>query len=992
MSELESLVSPVLVGRTHELEVLDRALRAAQNGAGRCVLLAGEAGIGKSRLAAELGSRAGAAQFLIMRGNCSEQDSSFPYAPWIDALRAFLAPLSASETSDVLGALAPELVKLLPELSLLLPAIRPTPLLDPAAEKHRLFESIARFAASLTAAHPLLIVLEDLHWSDEQSLELLQFFVRRIAAAPILILGTYRSEDTSPQLTHHLATLNRERLVEELQLTPLARLEVGKMVQAIMKADRPTNSVLLDLLMPLTEGNPFFVEEMTKGLFQAGAQPGEGEPLHIPTSIQISIERRVEKLPERTRIILSLASVIGERFDFALLQAMAAEDEASLLRMLKELIAAQLIVEQTADLFAFRHAITRQVVYGSLMLRERKAMHRTIGETLERMSGGRAEAPAAPLAYHFYQAGEWRKAMAYAQKAGLEAHRLYATREALAHFSHALEAARQLGVPAPRLAVRGRAQAYEVLGEFERARADYEAALELARHATNPIDEWQSLIDLGFLWQSRDLDLAGEYYRRGLELARGIGDSSVLAESLNRVGNLHMNRAQASEALACHREALALFREADDRRGIAQTLDLLGIVSYQLAEVIQGADYLEQAVPILRELDDRQGLVNTLSNLTLRALGDTEVIGETSYQHMTDLSDEALRIARGFNWYHGEAVAMLQGAICTMQAGEYGQALERLAQAQSLVDESQNRESAARLHLIFGQVFIELMALAEAKQHLETGLETLQELGSGLLILAVKVHLAVVAILQGDIQRAQALLAGLLPTEYPERQERLALRRCWGACAELELAQGNPRRALIIVERLLAFAPGLEQYGPHAVPRLSHLRGQALAALGLLEDAEAEFQGALPVALKHGNRPMLWRLHADLGNLYRATERRADAEHEFASARAIIQELANSLHEGALRDHFLEQALAAIPAAPVPTPRQVAKKESGGLTERERQVATLIAHGKSNREIARELVISEKTTERHVANILSKLGFNARTQIAAWVVEKGLSK
>ncbi|MGE5224141.1 MAG: ATP-binding protein, partial [Omnitrophica WOR_2 bacterium] len=839
----ETIHPPVLVGRARELEILDRALHAAQNGVGSCVLLTGEAGIGKSRLAAELADLAAAANFLILQGYCSEQDRSFPYAPWIDAMRAFLGPQSTAEANELLSVFAPELVKILPELSLLLPSIQPNPPLDPAAEKHRLFESLVRLAASLAAAHPLLIVLEDLHWSDEQSLELLQYIVRRIAAVPILILGTYRSEDPPPSLAHFLVELNRERLVEEIQLAPLARSEVGRMVQAILKTERPTASDWLDLLMPLTEGNPFFVEEITKSLVQAGLRPGQWSSLHIPRSIQHTILRRVEELPEKTRRVLSLASVIGERFDFALLQEVAGEDEQSLLRMLKEMIVAQLIVEQSADQFAFRHALTREGVYATLMFRERKAMHQTIGATMERLSEKRADAPAAPLAYHFYQAGDWQKAMEYSQRAGEEAQALFAPREALAHFSHALEAARQLGIPAPRPSLHGRARAREMLSDFDGARADYKTLIELARNAGDHHEEWQARIDLGLLWQSRDLERAGEYYREALELARGMDDTSLLAQSLNRIGNWSMNRGLAREALKYHREALALFREQDDRHGMARTMDLLGIVCYQLGEIIQGANYLEEAVPILRELDDRQGLVNALLNLAIRALTDTGVLGDVNYPLLTNLSDQALQIAREIHWYQGEALALLHGAISLKQAGEYRQALERLARAQPMMEENQDREALARLHLTLGQILVDLLALSEARQHLEMGLALVQELGSGILTVAATAHLASAALLENDFARAQALLIELLPGEYPEGRELSPQIACWSVRAELEVRQGHPGHALEIVDRLLSSTLNLAQYGPHAVPRLSRLRGQALAALGRMEDAEAELHG-----------------------------------------------------------------------------------------------------------------------------------------------------
>lgn len=976
-----------LIGRIHEIELLDQALRAARNGAGRFVLLTGEAGIGKSRLVAEVRARAIAEQFEILQGHCFEQDLSFPYAPWIDALRDFLALKSATETNETLGALASELVKLLPELALLIPELKPTPSLDATAEKHRLFESLGRFVASQAASNPSLIVLEDLHWSDESSLELLHFFARRISALPIFLVGTYRSEEISPRLSHHLAELDRERLVEEIRLAPLSRDEVEQMIRASLKTENHS-AYLLDELARLTEGNPFFIEEIVASLPQAN----ELDKLQIPRSIQDSVRHRVEQLPESTRQILSLAAVIGDQFDFGLLQEIAAQDEQSLLGILKELIAAQLIVEQSADQFFFRHALTREAVYATPMLRERKAMHQTIGETMERLAGARTDAAAAQLAYHFYGGGVWQKAMQYSQRAGEQAQALYAPREALTHFTHALDAAQNLGIPAPRASLRGRAQVYEVLGEFDYAHADYGAALESARREENRIDEWQALIDLGFLWQSRDLERAGEYYLRALELARNLGDSSVLAQSLNRVGNWLLNRGRAREALPFHQEALSLFRDLNDRHGVARTMDLLSVMSFQLGDVVQGTAYLEQAIPILRDVDDRQALVNTLTNLAALAHFETEVLGELSYPHLADLSEEALQIARGFNWYQGEVRALIPGAMSLGQAGDYARALEWLSRANAIMEVIRHRESFARFQLTSGQVLMGLLAWTDAGQRFESGLALAQELGSGFLTLLAIARIATVSVRQNDLVRAKELLNASLPAEYSERRMTIPLRRLWSGRAELELAQGNPGRALEIVERLLASTANLAQYGTHAVPYLARLRAQALAALGRMEEAESELQGTLPVALKHGQHPMLWRLHADLGKVYRAIGRRDDAVREFSSARTIIRALAENIPDAALRDNFLRQALAAIPAAPALTARQIAKKEFGGLTAREREIAALIAQGKSNRAIADELVISEKTAERHVANILSKLGFNSRTQIAVWAAEKGLDK
>jgi DNA-binding CsgD family transcriptional regulator len=981
-----------LIGRDRELNILLQALRDAREGTGSCVLLAGEAGIGKSRLVAEMRTRASSERFLILDGHCFEQDVSFPYAPWVDALRAFLAQKSSAETAELLGPLGSELVKLLPELSLLLPSIQPTPALDPPAEKHRLFESIARFATSLAASHPVLIILEDLHWSDEQSLELLDFFVRRIAALPILILATCRSEDPSPRLTHQLIELNREAQAQEIRLSPLDRPEVGRMVQAILKTDLPLSPEELDLLMPLTEGNPFFVEELTRSLAEAGAWPMTLENLQIPRSIQDTVQRQVQRLPESARQTLLLAAVTGERFDFGLLQAVTAREEPELLRILKEMVAAGLIVEESADQFAFRHALTREAAYSMLMQRERKALHQTIGEVLERSAGKRAQAAAPQLAYHYYRAGIWAKAIKYSQRAGERAQALYARHEALSHFTHALEAAQRLGIAPPHSVLRGRAQAYEASGEFDLAMVDYEAALDLSRGQTDRAAEWQARIDLGLLWQSRDLERAGKYYGEALELARALDDSSLLAESLNRIANWEMNRGRVGEALPVHREALELFRKSNNRRGMAQTLELLGLVSYLLGDFLQGTAYLEQAVPLLRELDERQGLLNALMNLVFRARFETEVLGDTNCLQLVSLGEEALQIARASNWQQGEAHALILGAATVGKAGDYARALQWLTRADSLTEEHRNRESFVRLHATFGEVFKDLLAFTEARQHFETALASAEELGSTLLMFTATAGLVSVFVLESDLAHAKGRLDLSLPAEYPEGPVINPARRLWSARAELVLAQGNPRRALEIVDRLLGSTVNLAHHGPHAVPHLSRLRARALAALGQMEEAEGELQGALPIARRQGNQSVLWRLHADLGKVQRALGRREDAEREFSLARDTIANLANHLPEGALRENFLQRTLGTMPAAHVPTPRQAAKKESGGLTAREREVAGLIALGKSNREIADQLVISEKTAERHVANMLLKLGFNSRTQIAVWATEKGLAK
>jgi predicted ATPase len=225
---MKSFLTPVFVGRSEELRQLDNALAAVQGDAGRCVLVSGEAGIGKSRLIAEIQARANGRGFTTLAGRCFEQDRSFPYAPLIDMLRPFFARGPVADRLDALGPLAPELVKLLPELASHLSATGPSPPLEAEVEQRRLFEALTNLFLHQAAAGPLLIIVEDLHWSDQASLEFLLYLARRLAGQPMLVLLSSRSAEAQVGLVELLAGLDREPVAQEIKLDPLTRAEVAE--------------------------------------------------------------------------------------------------------------------------------------------------------------------------------------------------------------------------------------------------------------------------------------------------------------------------------------------------------------------------------------------------------------------------------------------------------------------------------------------------------------------------------------------------------------------------------------------------------------------------------------------------------------------------------------------------------------------------------------------------------------------------------------------
>src|SRR2546430_2617538 len=424
-----SVVCPVLIGRAAALASLERIVEQVGNGQGQMVLVSGEAGIGKSRLVAEAKASVGQERARFLQGACFEQDRALPLAPLLDMLRTLLVTGPRETSLPLLVPLAPELIKILPDLAIFLPDVTPTPALEPEQEQRRLFVALADFLLDLAEYHPLMLVIEDLHWSDDISLEFLLYLSRYLQARPLLLLLTYRSEEISPLLHHFLATLNRERAAVECSLVNLTVDEVQAMVRAIFQLKRPMRRDFLEALYQLTEGNPFFVEEVVKSLLAVGDifftgslwDRKELRELHIPRSVSAAVQQRLSLLREEAREMLELAAVVGRDVDFSLVQALTGRAEPEVFPCIETLIAAQLLVETSAEQVAFRHALTQQAVYQGLLARQRKALHLTIAQMMERLYASRMEAHLPELAYHFYRAEAWTQALEYSQRIGEKA-------------------------------------------------------------------------------------------------------------------------------------------------------------------------------------------------------------------------------------------------------------------------------------------------------------------------------------------------------------------------------------------------------------------------------------------------------------------------------------------------------------------------------------------------------------------------------------------
>jgi len=1003
------IICPVLIGRRAELTTLRLLVDRARSGKGQIVLLSGEAGIGKSRLVAEVRTEATRLDFLFLQGNCFQADHLFPYAPLLDLLRTYLHTHAATAATDLKPS-APELARLLPDLPLLLPQLAPIavlPALDPEQEKHRLFAVLLHFFTRQAEHHPTLLVIEDIHWCDETSLEFLLHLAHRSSQIPLLLLCTYRSDECSLPVQHFLAELHRERLAQQITLLPLSRDEVGAMLSAMAFTGPPLPADVLDTLYPLAEGNPFFIEELLStslATAQAHMQEEAGSRREqnvaqgrfpLPQSVQDAVRRRTDRLGPEARRALVLAAVAGRRFNFAVLQHVLRCDEVTLLGLMKELIAAQLVVEESAEQFAFRHALTRQAIYEGLLARERRVLHRAIAEALESLAPTSAlrEACLADLAAHCYAAELWEKALAYGQLVGEKALALDAPRAAVAHMTEALGAAHQLLMTPPAILHRERGQGYDTLGEFERAQADYEQALHLARLSGDRQMEWQCLLDLGMLWTGRDYAQAGPWFRQALTLAEQLASSPQRARSLNRLGNWLVNVGQTEEGLRMHHEALALFEALDERQGLAETLDLLGVGYGLHGDIINSVRSYERSVELLRASGDHRALSSSLSVLSSFSSG---IEAETTFSVLSTkevavgYSSEALQHAIQADWPAGQAFAEITAGHASLAFGDFSAVLAHAQRALHLAADIAHQQWMAGAYYVLTRTYVLLLAPHLALPQAETGLALARSSGSSYWINSIVTYYAFAHLQRKEPALAEALLSSVMLPEHDPRS--LGERRVAWAWGELFLRQGKPMQALERAESLLASAPGGKEFRSQPIPALLKLKGEALLALSRLDEAIVALEDAKGGAEMRQDPSLLWQVHRSLGQGYRLHGREEPAQREWAAARQIIGQLTKMIDDEALREHFSQAALASLPREKPLLSRRAIAQQFGGLTERERQIAVLIAQGLSNREIADMLVISYRTVETHIANILFKLGFTARSQVAAWVVEKGLLK
>jgi tetratricopeptide (TPR) repeat protein len=558
-----------LVGRKRDLDELSEALGQAAAGHGSLVLVAGEPGIGKTRLADELAARARSLGAGVLWGTCWEGDGAPAFWPWIQALREHAARRDPSVLRRELGDGAAEVARLVPGLAGRVGELPPSPALEPDQARFRLFDAVAGLLGRAGDTEPLLLVLDDLHWADRSSLSLLRFVARELRDRRVLVVGTYRDVelDRSPSAEPLARLAGRARCVV---LGGLARDEVAELL-ALTGGTRP-DAELAAAVHRRTGGNPLFVREVARLL-------SSEDPPAIPAGVREVLQRRLDLLGPECAGQLAVAAVLGQRFRLDLLGAVSGRPAAEQLELLDQAVAARLVerVPGTVAAYRFSHALLREVLYQRLATTSRVDLHRRAGAAIEERFGADLEPRLAELAHHFRQAataGEGAKAVHYASLAGRRAFAQLAYAEAAAHFERALEVL-DLGQAGPagrcelELAL---GEARMAAGEIAAARASYQRAAGLARSTGAAGQLALAALGLGSEVTALVVDeLQVRLLEEALE-ALGAGDGMLRARVLARLARALVFTPARQRRAALSEQAVAMARRVGDPATLAAVL------------------------------------------------------------------------------------------------------------------------------------------------------------------------------------------------------------------------------------------------------------------------------------------------------------------------------------------------------------------------------------------------------------------------------------
>ncbi|MFZ0965232.1 MAG: protein kinase [Candidatus Bathyarchaeia archaeon] len=608
-----------LIDRVEEMALLREGVDKAVRGQGGVVFLHGEAGIGKTRLTKELGAYARLRGMQVLYGRCPalfRMDGVPPYILWNEAIKDYLQVCTPEQLYRVIGFYPGELSKLVPELKQKLGAIPQSLPINPEHGRDRLFEAVSQFMTNISKEAPLLVVLDDLQWTDQSSLLLLHYLARGVYRESLLLLGAYRETDIDERhpLPAVLTELNRERLLQSVPLKRLSFDEVSEMIKRMLEQDDVPEE-FCKLVYEKTRGNPFFVEEVIKSLKEEGViyreenkwKIKEVSKIEFPETVKGVIKNRISRLDDECQNVLTLASFVGNDFAFEALLGVTGVEEDKLLELMEKMLKTGLIKEKTIrgeDVYSFADIIVRDVVHEEVSRLRHKKLHSGVGFALEKVYNKKIDEHLGELAYHFLEGGDRDKALDYFLKAGEKAAKVFANGEAASYFQSALRLLEE-----KEREPRERGRVLEVLGDIKRLVGEYDASIKFWNDALllwKQLDEKETTARLhrkiaNVSWLNMgDAKKAKEHHAAAFKILETEPESVELASLYEDMAGMVAMGAtgKMAEAFSLGEKAVELAKKLNAHEVMAHSYMWLGEILSWLGNRKKASECFERALKI----------------------------------------------------------------------------------------------------------------------------------------------------------------------------------------------------------------------------------------------------------------------------------------------------------------------------------------------------------------------------------------------------------
>jgi len=881
------------VGRERELDELLAGLEDALAARGSLWLIAGEPGIGKSRLAEELVSRARERGAEVLVGRCWEAGGAPAYWPWMQALRTCVQAREPEQLRGELGAGAPDLAQLVPDLHALFPDLPEREAPDSESARFRLFDAVGAFLTAAARSRPLVLALDDMHAADEPSLLLLRFLAREIGQSRVLLVVAYRDVDptVAEPLALTLAELRREPITQRIALEGLSEPAVAEYIEAA--GGSVPSRALVDAIHAETEGNPLFVGEMVRLLVQEGRLDAETvDSLGVPEGIREVIERRLRHLSRECFDLLTLACALGREFDLSALAALSGTSSDELLGLLDEAMAARVVstLPGVPGRMRFEHALIRDTAYDSLTAARRAQLHHRIGETLEEVYSADLEPHLAELAYHFFAAlpvGETERAMAYAIRAAEWSVGQLAFEEAARLFEMALTLADDHVQRCDVLLALGDACARA--GDTSAAKRSFGDAAELADAQGLPEQLGRAAIGYGgrIIWAvSRDDDQLLSLIERALE---ALGDEApeLRVELLARLAAGPLRDASFPPELQRARgeEAVAIARRLGDPKLLAHAL--AGYTQSHLAPDLY-VDLLpvsEEWLAVALEAGDKERAVEAHEQLFLQLLGLGD--GDRARASLREMRRIAAELRQPAQLWvvtvHETLLALLEG---------------RFAEAERLLDQSEELGQAAPRWNAEMSRRLQLYLLRRGQGRLDELAETHEAALEAFTFRTYPIVDCVLAQLYDELGRkddSARIFSSLAMDDFAQ----IPFDEEWlvgvGLLAEVAHSRHDRPRAQVLLDQLAPYASQVAVAYPEiSIGSVARYLGLLAATLGRWDDAQRYFDEALVMNERIGARPWLAHTQEDYARMLLARDRPEDQEQAaelLGQAQALYREL-----------------------------------------------------------------------------------------------------